>query len=176
MVTIMARKERLLELLGKKLSDEELQEELPQIKCGVDGFSENGEMILEVTGDRPDLLSVEGVARALKGRMGIEKDIVETDFKSSGMKMFVEKSVKDVREFVVCAIARNVYVDDERIKEMMQVQEKLHNARKKEEKSRDRPAQSRRAQAAVLLQGGFCGCGFLCASGKNRKDGFERDT
>ncbi len=40
--------------------------------------------------------------------------------------MIIDKSVKDVRPYTVCAIAKGLKLDDAKIKELIQIQEKLH--------------------------------------------------
>ncbi|MBI5228571.1 phenylalanine--tRNA ligase subunit beta [Candidatus Micrarchaeota archaeon] len=125
MVTISVRKKDFLKLVGKHVSDKELEETLPLIKCAVEGITEE-EMALEITGDRPDLLSSEGVARALKGFLGMEKGAPKLRLKKSGMKIMVERSVEPVRPFVVSAVVKGIEITGGYIKGLMQLQEKLH--------------------------------------------------
>ena len=121
MVSIQVSKEFLLRETGA--TEKELLEALPQVKAGVE---ENGELLtLEVTGDRPDLLGRYGVARALKGYFGKETGIAQFKLAKSKTKLTVEASVKKVRPFALAAFARGLRFDDESVRELMQLQEKL---------------------------------------------------
>jgi len=66
------KKKRLLKLLGKDIGDEELVELLSNIKVEAEILDEEN-MQIEVTPDRLDLLISEGIARELKGVLGLEK-------------------------------------------------------------------------------------------------------
>ncbi|MEW5955367.1 MAG: phenylalanine--tRNA ligase subunit beta [Candidatus Micrarchaeota archaeon] len=125
MVSLTLRKKLFQRLYGKKLSDEKLGELLPLVKCSFDGATED-ELSVEVTGDRPDLLSSEGVARALKGFTGVEKGRPELRLSPSELEFTVDKSVASVRPYVVSALVEGVSFDDDDIAELMQLQEKLH--------------------------------------------------
>lgn len=84
---------------------------------------------VEVFPNRPDLLSLENFARAInqfngKGRIANFKVLPgEKDF-----EVVVDKSVKGVRPHTVCAIAKGLKFDDEKIKSIIDIQEKLHNS------------------------------------------------
>lgn len=125
MVSLVLRKKLFERLYGKKSSDEKLGELLPLIKCSFDGASEE-ELSIEVTGDRPDLLCSEGVARALKGFTETEKGLPKLEVSPSGLEIVVDKSVSSVRPYVVSALVKGVSFDDDDIAELMQLQEKLH--------------------------------------------------
>ncbi|NYZ74708.1 phenylalanine--tRNA ligase subunit beta [Candidatus Micrarchaeota archaeon] len=125
MVSLTLRKKLFQRLYGKKLSDEKLADLLPLVKCSFDGATED-ELKVEVTGDRPDLLSSEGVVRALKGFTEIEKGLPELKLTPSKLEFTVDKSVASVRPYLVSALVEGVSFDDDDIAELMQLQEKLH--------------------------------------------------
>ncbi len=86
---------------------------------------ENGELDLEITPNRPDLLSVEGVARALESfETGKVK---EYKAEKSDFKATVDKSVQKVRPYIGMAVIKNVKIDDEFLKSLIGLQEKLHD-------------------------------------------------
>lgn len=124
MVTIEVRKKYLLGLVGKKISDSELGEALHQIKAPIDA-TDGETLAIEVTGDRPDLLSAEGIARSLKGYLGLEKGIPEEKFQKGNLILHVDPSVKGVREFIVAAVIEGVNISDADLKDLIQIQEKL---------------------------------------------------
>jgi phenylalanyl-tRNA synthetase beta chain len=87
------------------------------------------EVSVEVFPNRPDLLSLENFSRALnqfngKGRLASFKiNPPEKDF-----EVIIEKSVKKVRPHSVCAIVKGLKFSDEKIKDIVDLQEKLHNS------------------------------------------------
>ncbi len=124
MVTTAVRKSHLQKLVGKKLSEQQLETALHQIKAPIDSV-EGDELQIEVTGDRPDLLSAEGIARALKGYLGIERGIPEEKFERGGYVLHVDENVKQVREFIVAAVVENLSISEDDFKDLIQIQEKL---------------------------------------------------
>jgi phenylalanyl-tRNA synthetase beta chain len=87
------------------------------------------EISVEVFPNRPDLLSMGNFVRAVNQFRGKgsfakfkinkpEKDFVVT----------IDKSVKAVRPYTVSAIVKKLRFDDKKIKEIVDVQEKLHNS------------------------------------------------
>ncbi|MCL5011631.1 MAG: phenylalanine--tRNA ligase subunit beta [Candidatus Marsarchaeota archaeon] len=108
------------------LTDNQLKEGLPMIKCEVESFGE--EIEIQTTSDRPDLLSVQGVERALKGFFGIETGIpslsMET-LRKSGVKVFKDSEILLIRPYIVSAVVKKKITEDDLI-ELMGVQERLH--------------------------------------------------
>lgn len=125
MVSIVVRRAALERLLGK-LSDEEIARLFPRAKANVELIGPE-EVALEATGDRPDLLSAAGVARAVKGIKGEEKGLPPMKVEESGAEFIVDQSVAQVRPFAAAAyvdLARPM--DEGDLVECMQLQEKLH--------------------------------------------------
>ncbi|MEK6843647.1 MAG: phenylalanine--tRNA ligase subunit beta [Candidatus Micrarchaeota archaeon] len=124
MVTVNVNKKYLLQLIGKKVSDAQLEEALHQIKSPIDSMDSDN-LVIEVNGDRPDLLSAEGISRALKGYLGIEKGNPVEKFQKSGIIVNIDSSVKAVREFIVCAVIENLKISKDDFADLIQIQEKL---------------------------------------------------
>jgi phenylalanyl-tRNA synthetase beta chain len=122
MTTIVYSKKDLLNLIGKNLTDEELKETIDQIKPSVEKITED-EITVEHYADRPDLFGIEGLARAVRQYLGIQK---KENFvaKNSGLKVNAEKV--DVRPFIACAVVKNVNFTNDLIKSLMNIQEVLH--------------------------------------------------
>jgi len=76
--------------------------------------------------DRPDLLSTEGIARELKGILGLKLGLEKYEVERSDVRITVEPSVKDVRPYISSSVVRGIKLDDEGIRQVMQLQEKLH--------------------------------------------------
>ncbi|VVB79696.1 Phenylalanine--tRNA ligase beta subunit [uncultured archaeon] len=110
-----------------KLSGD-ISEKLMNAGIAVDTVNEN-EVILDITANRPDLLSVQGIFRHLQAYYGKEKGLKEykVEKPEKNFKVIIDKSVKDVRPFTVCAIVKNLKFDEEKIKQIIDMQEKLHN-------------------------------------------------
>jgi phenylalanyl-tRNA synthetase beta chain len=124
MVVIEIDKNDLLNLIGKELTDEQIEETLFLLK--VEPTISNDKIVCEMNPDRPDMFSVEGIARGMKGFLGIEKGIKKYDVADSDVILKREKA--DVRPFIACAIIENVELTDYLIKSLMQIQEKLHDS------------------------------------------------
>lgn len=115
----------LANLIGQDISQEELLAILPMIGSDIDSV-DGDEMNVEFFPNRPDLYSVEGVARAMRNFIGKEKGLANYDVKPGEVVLKVEESVNEVRPFIVSGIVRNVTMTDELIASLMEAQEKLH--------------------------------------------------
>ncbi len=125
MPTVTFDKKDLLKLLGKKVSDSNLSYYISYLGTDLKRITEE-EIIVEVFPNRPDMLSIEGFARALRSFMGLKTGLVKYKVNKTSNKVFVEQSVKKVRPFIKCGIIKGIDMKDELIKSLMQVQEKLH--------------------------------------------------
>ena len=114
-----------INLLGHKISKDELIERLPMIGAGLDKVEDN-EISIEFFPDRPDLASVEGIARASRAFFDFETGLKKYDVKKSDIILNVELSIKKVRPYVVTALVKNINMTDELIASLMDLQEKLH--------------------------------------------------
>lgn len=117
----------LCKLLERELPIDTLRTRLPMIgadlstaDAGVD------ELSFEFFPDRPDLYSVEGIARALRSFLGDGSDHREYHADSSEVTIEVDSSVKGVRPFIWSAVVEELTIDDALIRSMMDLQEKLH--------------------------------------------------
>ncbi|MCK5396957.1 MAG: phenylalanine--tRNA ligase subunit beta, partial [Thermoplasmata archaeon] len=115
----------LVNLIGQDLSQEELLAMLPMMGSDIDSV-DGDTMNVEFFPNRPDLYSVEGVARAVRNFIGKDKGLANYDVKPGKVVLKVEKSVNDVRPFIVAGIVRGVNMTDELIASLMETQEKLH--------------------------------------------------
>lgn len=108
--------------------DERMQEKIALFGTPVEHVDEN-ELTLEIFPNRPDLLSYHGFKRSflsfLEKKPGLKPYKVNAPEKTYVVK--IDSSVKSVRPFTACAIVKNVKFTDEAIKELIDLQEKLHN-------------------------------------------------
>lgn len=125
MPTVNLNKKEFEELVGKKLPLEELKDRISMLGTDLEKI-EGNEIIVEVFPNRPDMLSEQGFARAFSSFIGVKKGLREYTVKKSNYKVLVDKSVKKVRPFTACAVVKNLRIDNEKIKSLIQIQEKLH--------------------------------------------------
>jgi len=75
--------------------------------------------------NRPDIWSVEGIARALKGYLGVGRIRPITVAGRSNLNVVVDKRVKPIRPFISTAIVKGLQPTDEALKSWINLQEKL---------------------------------------------------
>jgi len=107
--------------------NEEMSNKIAMFGTPIESLQKNN-FYLEIFPNRPDLLSYSGFKRAFSSFLG----------KKSGLKKYpvnkpekdydiiIDPSVKEVRPYTACAIIKELRLDDERIKELIEMQEKLH--------------------------------------------------
>jgi phenylalanyl-tRNA synthetase beta chain len=129
MPTIDVDYQELERLLGVQLNCdmEKLDEMLAFIKGEVKAFNqkENSVSIEMKDTNRPDLWSVEGLARALQGYLGQKKGLKQYTAGKPIIEVNVNPLLRDVRPFICCAVIKNVHLSDEIIKGIMHLQDKL---------------------------------------------------
>lgn len=81
---------------------------------------------VETYPNRPDLLSVEGLARAYRGFFDIQKGRTEYKVEEGDIKVEIDESVREVRPFIGGAVVRNLDLNRKVINGLIQLQEKLH--------------------------------------------------
>ncbi len=113
----------LEKLTDKTLTKEILEEKIPMLGCDIEHIDDE-KVRYEVFPNRPDMLSQEGFARALKYFFGLDKGIPEYKTEKSGIKLNREK-VK-ARPKITAAAVKNIKLTDEILRSLMQTQEKLH--------------------------------------------------
>ena len=127
MTNINIDKKYLQKEMGIKMSDAELREKISML--GTDPEEITGdEVVVEVFPNRPDLLSGYSIVRAFKQFLGKNPGLIKYVTKKplKDYKVIIDSSVKKVRPFTACAIIKNLKLNDLKIKEIIQLQEKLH--------------------------------------------------
>ena len=123
MANIVINKKKFFQYLGKKLNDKDLDAKVSMLGTTVENVREK-EFEIESLANRPDLLSEEGLARAVSAFLGIKTGLREYKVVPSGSQTIVEKSLK-VWPYAVTAIVRGVKFDEENVRSIIQLQEKL---------------------------------------------------
>lgn len=108
-------------LVGRKLGDEEIIDLLPRVKCEIEELDRE-KISYEAPHDRPDLFSVEGLGRALRQLLGLDHGGFV--FEDKGIKCFNKGVPK--RPYIALAIVEDLELDDEAIRQLFNLQEKLH--------------------------------------------------
>lgn len=99
---------------------------LPMMGADIGKKAEEDHVDVEFFPDRPDLYSSEGVARALRGFLELEKGLPQYEVYPGEIVLEVDKSVKSVRPIIGCAVVRGLEFSDEAIESLMDLQEDLH--------------------------------------------------
>lgn len=86
------------------------------------------EIEIEIFPNRPDLISLQGFLRAFKQFLGKKTGLKKYEIKKpqKNFSVNVDSSVKKIRPFTACAIIKNINLDDKKIKQIIELQEKLH--------------------------------------------------
>jgi len=100
-------------------------EKVPLIGSDIERIEED-HVDVEFFPDRPDLFSPEGVARAMRGYLGIETGLPEYPVKPSGIRFTIDPQLAAIRPVLGAAVIRGVKFDDESIQSIMSLQESLH--------------------------------------------------
>ena len=108
--------------------DENMKNKIIMMGVEIDSAASDA-ITFNITPNRPDLLSFQGFIRAIKAfigkEKGIKKYVVHNPKKDYTIK--ISPSVKDVRPYTACAIVKNLSLYNQKIKEIIDLQEKLHS-------------------------------------------------
>jgi phenylalanyl-tRNA synthetase beta chain len=107
--------------------DEKMQERISMFGTPLEKFDENV-IEIEIFPNRPDLLSYQGFKRSFLAFLGKKTGMkkYEMNKPEKDYQVIIDASAKDVRPYTACAIIRDLKLDDEKIKELIEIQEKLH--------------------------------------------------
>jgi phenylalanyl-tRNA synthetase beta chain len=97
------------------------------VSLGIHVESDLGDILrLEYDPNRPDYSTDYGIARAVKGKLGLELGLPKHKITHSEWEVLVDSRVKSVRPFIVAMIARGLNLDEEDIRQLIGMQEDLH--------------------------------------------------
>ncbi len=124
MANIKINKKQFEKEIGKL--DEKMQNKIAMFGTTLEKFNDK-EIELEIFPNRPDLLSYQGFKRSFLTFLGKEDGLKEYKI-NKPQKDYVVKidsSVKNIWPYAICAIVKGMKLDDEKIKEIIDLQEKL---------------------------------------------------
>lgn len=126
MPTLTFNKKTLLSLTGN-IDETLLLNIIRNFKGEIKSVSEN-EIVIELEPDRPDLFSIFGLSRAIRSYInpisGLH-EIIRKEIPYSGITVEIVQA--KLRPFIACAVIRNVSLSYDAIKDLMNLQEVLHN-------------------------------------------------
>lgn len=111
--------------LGIDIEKDKLINTLPMMGSDIEDYNDK-EIKVEFFPNRPDNLSIEGVARSLKGFLSMETGLPKYEVEPSGEKVFISKEVENIRPYIAFAKIENVDFTGNKIKYIMDFQENLH--------------------------------------------------
>lgn len=113
------------ELVGEPIAIDELERMLFDYGMELEEYS-GDELCIDITPDRPDMLSKYGLCRALKKYLGIDGGITRHGTEKSDIEITVSPDIAAIRPYIAAALVKNLRIDDDILKELITVQEKLH--------------------------------------------------
>ena len=116
-------------LVGKTFTVEEWEDLFLYAKCELDDvWEENGKIYFKADSkdtNRPDLWSAEGIARQIRFALGLEKGLPKYEVERSNVTVYVDEKLKEIRPYGVYAIVEGLSLDEEALKQMINLQEKV---------------------------------------------------
>ncbi|MCQ2079238.1 MAG: phenylalanine--tRNA ligase subunit beta [archaeon] len=114
-------------IIGRDVPIETVLKEVPLLGGVLDEHEEGSDATaIALFPNRPDMYSAEGIARGLKAFLGFEPGLKSYDIEESGVKAIVTDEVKAIRPYFMAAVVKGVSIDDQALKSVMELQEKLH--------------------------------------------------
>ncbi len=125
MATVNLDKKTFEKEIGKL--NEAMQERIALFGTPIESI-EDGIVQIEVNPNRPDLLSYSGFKRSFLAFLGKKKGLAKYKVypAEKDYRVTIDSSVKDIRPYTACAIVKGLKLNDEKIKEIIEIQEKLH--------------------------------------------------
>lgn len=117
---------RVAKLLGRKVSRQKIISTLPFLGLDIED-EEQDHVNVEYSPNRPDFSTDYGIVTGLQGLLGIRQGVPQLNIKKSADTIKADPSVGKVRPFVVAIKALNGKLDDETIRQIITMQEDLHN-------------------------------------------------
>jgi len=107
--------------------DSKMQDRISLFGTPVEKITDN-DVELEIFPNRPDMLSYHGFKRAFLAFLGRNSGlkVYKMNKPEKDCRVTIEPSIKNVRPFTACAIIKGLKLDDEKIKEIIDIQEKIH--------------------------------------------------
>jgi len=115
---------RFARFFGKELSTSEMAEQLPWLGLDIEDVTAESVKV-EYNPNRADFCSYTGIARALQGVVNLKTGLIDYMVTPSGVSFKVDPTVKNVRPVILCAVVRNLVIDEDVVTEIMTMQDDL---------------------------------------------------
>ncbi len=125
MVNVESSLSKMNQYLRKPISVEVLDKTLFQMGHELEDKNPDA-LKCDITPDRPDMVSTTGIARTLNAFLGYQKGFPKIDKKKSDYELIVDKSVAGVRPYTAAMVVKNISLSQEKLDELIWVQEKIH--------------------------------------------------
>lgn len=123
MAVVEVSYEDLSSLIGVKIERQELMESITMFGTPVE--EEEGDLVrIEVFPNRPDMLSVEGIARSMRQFLGKKKGLPIYKLSSPNLEVKIKNPA--IRQACSFCVIKNVNLSNAAVASLMQLQEKLH--------------------------------------------------
>lgn len=99
---------------------------LPYLGLDIESVDDDSVRV-EYSPNRPDFGTDFGIGRAMRGILSKEVGLPSFPSPSSGVSVSVDRRLSAVRPFIACAVVRGLRLDDEDIRQIISLQEDLHN-------------------------------------------------
>jgi phenylalanyl-tRNA synthetase beta chain len=117
----LARFSKMVGADRKKIIDR-----LPYIGLDIEGM-EKDSVRVEYSPNRPDFGTDFGISRAMKGLLGKEVGLPKFPVAAARISVSYDRRLSSVRPFIACATATGLHLDDEDVRQIISLQEDLHN-------------------------------------------------
>ena len=118
--------DRIYSMLKGEIDRDELLDKIPYLGLDIEEIHESY-FKLEYNPNRPDFSTDYGLARALNAFLEFEKSWSDYKITKNDLTIHVDQSIKNVRPYITSAIIKNIILDDESIRQLINMQEDLHN-------------------------------------------------
>src|SRR3989344_6068229 len=125
MVKVDISHRTLEHFVGKRITHDELEALL--FTLGYELENVDGDVwTVDITADRPDLVSTAGIARLLKSYLGLASGLPNYTVKKNDYRVVINPNVQHVRPYTVAAVVKGLQLTEDSLKEIIGIQEKLH--------------------------------------------------
>ena len=125
MAVITINKNQFEREIGKL--DEKMQDRIAMFGTPIEDLTDE-ELQIEIFPNRPDMLSYQGFKRSFLGFLGKKTGLkrYKINKPEKDYQVIIDSSVKNIRPYTACAIIKKLKLDENKIKELIEIQEKLH--------------------------------------------------
>lgn len=118
--------DRLTSMLRGKASKKHLEQTIPYLGLDLEEVTDEY-LRIEYNPNRPDFATDYGLAKALNSFLGFESKWDDYKVAQGRIIVKVDQSIQRIRPYLVGAVAKNIRLDDESIRQLIALQEDLHN-------------------------------------------------